>query len=612
VPEGNHVGDAMNHPPDFIRFEPFAELCERLAATAGKLEKRALMAAYLHPLPIPEAGLAALYLAGDAFPETDIRDLNVGGALLSRVLAKLSGATQPAMHAAYLRHGDLGGVAQELLIARNPPATLLLADVAEAFAAIAALSKPTARQQVVLTLLGRATPLEAKFLIKIILSDMRTGIKVSLVEEAIAAAYSVPIADVRRARMLNGNLPQVLNLAATGRLAEAQMKLFHPLGFMLASPVETVEEALKRFSTEVTEEGLEGPVIKEAQLEDKYDGIRAQIHCGAPEHPGRVALFSRSRDDMTESFPELVEAFAGFAEPLILDGEILAWNPETGRALPFSSLQARLGRKRVTAEMRTSIPVVFMAFDVLYTGGVMTMEKPLQERRRTLEELVEQEQPRTRVSSHLTASEQQGQLPFDAVAPGWPRLVLAPAIQLESVAQLEQAYVDARARGNEGVMLKARHSTYQPGRRGLAWLKLKRELATLDVVVTAAEYGHGRRAGWLSDYTFAVRDGDVLRNVGKAYSGVTDAEIARLTQFFLEHTLEDYGSIRAVEPLIVFEVAFNNVMRSDRHDSGFALRFPRILRIRDDKPVSEIDTLERVAEIYQSQPDKPVELAEDS
>jgi DNA ligase-1 len=602
----------MNHTTDFIRFEPFAELCEQLAATASKLAKRALMAAFLHPMPVPEAGLAALYLAGVAFPETDSRDLNVGGALLSNVLAKLSGASQSAMHAAYLRHGDLGGAAQDLLAARNVPATLMLTDVAEAFAAIAAVGKPAARQQITLTLLGRATPLEAKYLIKIILGDMRTGVKVSLVEEAIAAAYTAPIGEVRRARMLNGNLSQVLELAATGRLAEAQMKLFHPLGFMLASPVETVEEALKRFSTEAAEEGIEGPVIKEAQLEDKYDGIRAQIHCGAPEHPGRVALFSRSRDDMTASFPELVEAFAGFDQPLILDGEILAWNPETGRALPFSSLQARLGRKRVTAEMRTSIPVVFMAFDVLYTAGVMSMEKPLQERRRMLEELVEREQPRTQVSSHLTASEPQGELLFDAVPPGWARLVLAPAIQLESVAQLEQAYVDARARGNEGVMLKARHSTYQPGRRGLAWLKLKRELATLDVVVTAAEYGHGRRAGWLSDYTFAVRDGDVLRNVGKAYSGVTDAEIARLTQFFLEHTLEDFGSIRAVEPLIVFEVAFNNVMRSDRHDSGFALRFPRILRIRDDKPVSEIDTLERVAEIYQSQPDKPVEIAEDS
>jgi DNA ligase 1 len=255
-----------------------------------------------------------------------------------------------------------------------------------------------------------------------------------------------------------------------------------------------------------------------------------------------------------------------------------------------------------------------MAFDVLYAAGEMTMERPLKERRMVLEGLVEREQAFTRVGSRLNATGQQTELLFDTADEddGFARLELAPATQLESVAQLEQAYVDARARGNEGVMLKARHSTYQPGRRGLAWLKLKRELATLDVVVTAAEYGHGRRAGWLSDYTFAVRDGDVLRNVGKAYSGVTDAEIAQLTQFFLEHTVQDYGSVRAVEPLVVFEVAFNNVMRSDRHDSGFALRFPRILRIRDDKPVSEIDTLERVAEIYQSQPDKPVEANVDA
>jgi DNA ligase-1 len=609
VPDRNRVGDAMNHLSDFIRFQPFAELCQRLAETGGKLQKRALMAEYLRALPVSEAGLAALYLAGVPFPETDRRDLNVGGALLSRVIAQLSGATPAAMHAAYLRHGDLGGAAQDLLQARTVAPTLRLGDLAEAFAAIAGAGKPAAKQHITLTLLERATPLEAKYLIKIILGDMRTGIKASLVEEAIAASYGAAIAEVRHARMLNGNLPEVLELAAGGRLSEARMKLFHPLGFMLASPVETVEEALQRFSTEVAEEGIEGPLIKEAQMEDKYDGIRAQIHCGSPEHPGRVALFSRSREDMTASFPEIVEAFAGFDQPLVLDGEILAWKAD--RALPFSSLQARLGRKRVTAEMRGAIPVVFMAFDVLYSGGEMTMEKPLQQRRQVLEQLVERERSRTRVGSGSTASGQQTKLFLESEEDGFARLVLAPAVQLQSVAQLEQAYVDARARGNEGVMLKARHSIYQPGRRGLAWLKLKRELATLDVVVTAAEYGHGRRAGWLSDYTFAVRDGDVLRNVGKAYSGVTDAEIARLTQFFMEHTLEDFGSIRAVEPLVVLEVAFNNVMRSDRHDSGFALRFPRILHIRDDKPVSEIDTLERVAEIYQSQPDKPVDIAED-
>jgi DNA ligase-1 len=586
---------------------PFAELCDKLSQTGSKLEKRALMAAYLRSLPFPDAGLAALYLAGVPFPETDGRDLKVGGASLSRILGELSGASDAVMHAAYRRHGDLGGAAQDLLQARTIPPTLHLADVWEAFSAVAGAGKPAAKQRLVHDLLEKATPLEAKYLIKIMLGDMRTGIKVSLVEEAIAAAYDAPVAEVRTARMLNGNLPEVLELAAGGRLAEVRMKLFHPLGFMLASPVETVEEALQRFSVEVAEEGQSGvPVIKEAQMEDKYDGVRAQVHCGSPEHPGRVALFSRSREDMTVSFPEIVEAFAGFEEPLVLDGEILAWKED--RALPFSSLQARLGRKKVTAEMRANTPVVFMAFDLLFAHGETLMDQPLVERRRKLEALVAKEQPRTRVGIRLSSSTHQGELNFDtaADAEGMPRLRLSPAIQLESVDQLEQAYVDARARGNEGVMLKARHSTYQPGRRGLAWLKLKRELATLDVVVTAAEYGHGRRAGWLSDYTFAVRDGDALRNVGKAYSGVTDAEIAHLTNFFLQHTLEDYGGIRAVEPLVVLEVAFNNIMRSDRHDSGFALRFPRILRIRDDKPVSEIDTLERVAEIYESQPDKAV------
>jgi len=580
---------------------PFAELCDKLSQTGSKLEKRALMAAYLQSLPVAEAGLAALYLAGVPFPETDGRDLKVGGASLSRILSELSGASDAAMHAAYRRHGDLGGAAQDLLQARNVPPTLQLTDVNEAFASVAEAGKPAVKQRLVHKLLEMATPLEAKYLLKIMLGDMRTGIKVSLVEEAIAAAYEAPIALVRTARMLNGNLPEVLELAAEGRLEEARMRLFHPLGFMLASPVETVEEALQRFSVEVAGEGQTGvPVIKEAQMEDKYDGVRAQVHCGSPDQPGRVALFSRSREDMTMSFPEIVEAFAGFDQPLVLDGEILAWKDD--RALPFSSLQARLGRKRVTAEMRAATPVVFMAFDLLYARGETLMDLPLVERRKRLEALVAQEQPRTRVGIRLPSLTHQGELNFDTATEieGVPRLLISPAIQLESVDQLEQAYVDARARGNEGVMLKARHSTYQPGRRGLAWLKLKRELATLDVVVTAAEYGHGRRAGWLSDYTFAVRDGDALRNVGKAYSGVTDAEIAHLTNFFLQHTLQDYGGIRAVEPLVVLEVAFNNIMRSDRHDSGFALRFPRIARIRWDKPARDADRLESLEKLLRA------------
>jgi DNA ligase-1 len=564
------------------------------------------------------------------------------------------------------------------------PAILTIEDVAESFAGMAAAQGAAGgterRQGLLRDLLARATPLEAKYLIKLMLGDMRIGVKQAQVEEAIAVATERDLIAVRRAVMLLGDLSEVVRLAEADRLDEARMRLFHPLGFMLASPVDSVEEAMARFAEEVRAEqkgegGAEStpetegtsdsdtasqlqllrsaqddsplvkahvqpaptqahilpaltqahilPALTQAHIQDKFDGIRCQLHCGDPSQPGRVALFSRSRDDMTHSFPELTEAFANVTEPLILDGEILAWNSDPAatsqRALPFSSLQNRIGRKRVTAAMRQQTPVVFMAFDLLYRGESLLLEQPLAVRRAMLEEVCAAQAPNTVVGNTPTEAESphsQGALfadPAAAVEPdggAFARLVLAPIVRLSSAEQLEQAYVDARARGNEGVMLKAAASLYQPGRRGLAWLKLKRELATLDVVVTSAEYGHGKRAGTLSDYTFAVRDGDTLKNVGKAYSGLTDAEIARLSQYFHEHTIEDFGGWRTVEPTVVLEVAFNNLMRSDRHASGFAMRFPRIMRIRDDKPIEEIDTLARVEEVYNQQPDKPVDNAQ--
>ncbi len=630
-------------------FENFANLCQRLSATTKKLEKRAWMAEYLGSLPLEDAERAAQWLTGEPFSETDRRALNLGGASLSRVLKEITGANDKAMHAAYLRHGDLGGAAYELMGAKaQPAATIKLADVDGALDAIAGpAGKPqvtATKQRIFRELLLRATAVEAKYLVKLVSGDMRTGVKQAQVEEAIGVAYSRDLKQVRHALMLLGDLRRVVTMAAADRLGEARMQLFHPLGFMLASPVETVEEALDRFRQEVkAEEKGEGgasagsttgdeieeeagaasadmpeALMAQAQLEDKYDGIRAQLHCGDPDQPGRVALFSRSRDDMTLSFPEIAEAFSAVRKPLILDGELLAWSPardeNAGRALPFSSLQPRIGRKKVTAEMRAAMPVVFMAFDVLYAGGELMLGRTLQSRRKALVELVDQLQPQAIAGSEPVGAAVKNQAGlFEAAsaashaADAFERLVLAPAVDLHSTEQLEQAYVDARARGNEGVMLKAKGSLYQPGRRGLAWLKLKRELATLDVVVTSAEWGHGRRAQTLSDVTFAVRDGEELKNVGKAYSGLTDVEIAQLTAWFLEHTLEDFGSWRAVEPKIVLEVAFNNLMRSERHASGFAMRFPRILRIREDKPADEIDTLARVEEIYNGQPDKPVE-----
>jgi DNA ligase 1 len=588
-------------------FLELATLAEKLAGEAGRLKKRALIEIALGGVAaasLEDAGRFCLYLAGQPFAEADPRKLNAGGALLTRAVKAVSGCSDAALTAAYRRHGDLGAAAAEVW----PDALaegLTLVEVAEAFGVMAIARTTAVRAAAVEGLLGRARALEAKYLLKLMLGDMRIGVKQSLIEEAIGVASGADVVAVRHAVMLEADLARAVERAFGGTLGEARMRLFHPLGFMLASPVETPEEAVERFTSKDTDAGVH------AFLEDKYDGMRAQVHCGDPEQPGRVAVYSRNREDITESFPEIAEAFREVREPLMLDGELLGWNVAEGRALPFSVLGQRIGRKRVDRAMRRQVPVVFMVFDLLYEGGELVLPLPLRERRGRLEAVVERLRMVT-VAGWDAPAKLKGQAGlFDAaeeVAADAPlqRLMLSPTKLVESVEAIELAYVEARAQANEGVMLKAAGSAYVPGRRGLAWVKLKRELATLDVVITGAEFGHGRRAGLLSDYTFAIRgnDGELL-NVGKAYSGVTDAEIAELTEWMKAHTLEDYGHFRTVEPLRVIEVAFNNVMRSDRHASGFALRFPRILRLREDKPVEEIDTLERVEEVYQGQPDKP-------
>jgi len=609
-----------------------ALLAERLANESSRLKKRAAIAEAIVAVHAESggeaAGLFAQYLAGLPFPEADPRKLNAGGALLSRAVLAVSGATDAELGAAYRRHGDLGAAAFDLLQGSAVEPELTLAEVGEAFSGMASARTTAARAALAEGLLRRATPLETKYLLKLMLGDMRIGVKQSLVEEAIAVAAGAKVEEVRHAVMLEADLARATVRAFAGTLSEARMRLFHPLGFMLASPVDSPEEAVERFTK--SREGADAKHI-EAFLEDKYDGMRAQVHCGDPAQMGRVAIYSRNREDITESYPELAEAFAdvgrGEDTQLIFDGEILGWNfeaggeEERGRALPFAVLGERIGRKRVANELRARVPVVFMAFDLMCERGELILDRPLRERRNRLEAVMERIGGLTvsplRVDEEARSAQPSlfgSDIPIEA---GAPRLLLSPSSLVDSAEDIDRAYMAARARSNEGVMIKAAESVYLPGRRGLAWLKLKRELATLDVVVTGAEYGHGKRAGLLSDYTFAVRGPDYatsgeLLNVGKAYSGVTDAEIAELTEFFKQHTIEEFGHFRTVEPLIVLEVAFNNIMRSDRHASGFALRFPRILRLRPDKPVEEIDTVQRVEEIYQSQVDKPEPPAADA
>ncbi len=627
-----------------------AELCERIAATTRKTEKIAFLAEYFRSRELPDAAISAVFLSGRAFPAFDERTLQIGGSLLWKLVVELAAGAKSeqqiprglkpardnknimgaggtpegvpfqspgvrvqdpgvpfqnsgladgtvgvaplqnsseafALAAAYRQRGDLGAAAYDVLLAKAPAsATTTLREVRATFDQIAETRTATAKAAVLKALLERATALEAKYILKIITGELRIGLKESLVEEAIAKAYDQPPGRVQRANMLLGDIGATLQFAAEHRLDEARMRLFHPIGFMLASPAADAEEAFQYF--------------EHALVEDKYDGIRAQAHCGG----GQVRLFSRTLDDLTPSFPELVGPLSEFAGEVILDGEIVAWrdNQDGGHAMPFGEIQKRHGRKQVSAKLIAEVPIAYVVFDVLYAEGELTLDQPLSERERVLDRVfagANRLAPRPVVNA-------QGKLLFEAqveeaAASGW--VLRAPSVRADSAEQLEQYFEQAMARGNEGLMIKDLESPYMPGRRGRWWLKLKRELATLDVVVTAAVFGHGKRIHVLSDYSFAVRKGEELVNIGKAYSGLTDKEIADLTEWFLAHTTADHGHLREVEPKIVLEVAFNAIMRSDRHDSGFALRFPRIVRVRQDKLPKDIDTVEAVERIYKRQ-----------
>jgi DNA ligase-1 len=608
----------------------FAQTCEAVGGTPRKTEKVRIVADYLKARSQAEASVAALFFSGRVFPQYTETTLQVGGSLLWQAMKSLTGASDTALTAAYRKRGDLGAAAYDLLIkhelekAGPRRSELTLLDAEQRFREIAQARGPAPKLALVTDLLSRAVALEAKYLIKLMTGELRIGLRESLVEEAIAQAFGDLTSDaagnlkseikkVQRANMLLGDIGETLRLAAARALDQAKMRMFHPIGFMLATPAQSAEEAFAEF--------------QHAAVEDKYDGIRAQAHCGRTETGDlRVRLFSRTLDDVTESFPELVPALQAFTGDVILDGEIVAWSSDgdaseadadrgdatspasihpAGHALPFFDLQKRLGRKRVTAAMMREVPVAYVAFDVLYTGNELVIDRPLRERAALLDAVfagavaVKPVPVAAPQGTLVFAPEVEAGLAPDTAPQG--RVLRAPVQRADSPQQLDELFTAAQARGNEGLMIKDLESLYTPGRRGRTWLKLKRELATLDVVVTAAEYGHGKRVGVLSDYTFAVRSGDQLLNVGKAYSGLTDAEIAELTEWFIAHTIEDRGFVRLVEPKIVLEVAFNAVMRSDRHASGFALRFPRILRIRNDKPPEEIDTLERVEEIYNRQ-----------
>ncbi len=533
-------------PEAFARFAATAAI---VAGTTSKLEKIAALRDYFASVPADAAAMAAVFFTGRPFPQADPRTLNIGVALLRRAVLQATGASEADFRAIYARFRDTGDTV-EALLARSPSrvAALSLQELDERFARLAMARGPVEKIDQLQELLRQLTPAEGKYVVKIITGDLRIGLKEGLVEEAIAALTGRTLAEIREANLLCGDLGAVHRAAAAGNLAGITLQPFRPLQFMLASPEPTAEAILAR---------LPPPIW----LEEKYDGIRCQLHkVGA-----RAELFSRDLHRITAQFPDLAAEAARLPGDFIADGELLAWR--NGRALPFAELQKRIGRKGDDFFLGEEIPVGLSLYDLLWHNGQVLVKSPLRERRRQLEELIP--------SGHL-------------------KLQVAPVTTAHTSLEIEAAFLRARERGNEGLMAKDPASAYTPGRRGLAWVKLKKAYATLDVVVVAVEYGHGKRRDVLSDYTFAIRDTatDRLLTVGKAYSGLTDVEIAALTAHFLEHTLEVRGRVRVVQPDTVLEIAFDSIQPSTRHQSGYALRFPRIARIRNDKTPAEIDTLD--------------------
>ena len=544
------TSESTRATPKNARLDPneslaFASVGEKIGATTRKLEKVELLKNYFAALAPETLGPAAVAFTGRPFPSADGRTLNCGWAIIKAALLAISGMTEADYRATYQRYSDTGDTAQAILQGHTQHEPWPLSDWPRFFGELAATRGPLDKKTLLQARLARLDPVAAKFLLKIITGDLRIGLKEGLVEEALAAAFARPSEAIREANMLSGDLGATARAAREDTLEKLELRTFNPIHFMLASPEPTAEAIVER---------LGDPIW----VEEKYDGIRCQVH----KEGARVEFYSRELRRITGQFPDLAARVKEIPADFIADGELLAW--QEGRALPFAELQKRLGRKGDDFFLGAEVPVSLWLYDLIGAAGKSLLKLPLRERRAQLDAL-----------------------------PLVPRIERAPYQLVHGAVAVEAAFLQARQRGNEGLMAKDPTSIYLPGRRGLAWLKLKKAYATLDVVVVGVEWGHGKRRQVLSDYTFAIRDEatGALLPVGKAYSGLTDVEIAHYTEFFLQHTLEERGRYRLVQPVVVLEVAFDTIQKSDRHASGYALRFPRILRIRDDKPVSEIDTL---------------------
>ena len=523
-----------------------SELLESLTTTASRLKKIQLLSTFLQDRTNQELPLVTRWLSGSGIT-------HLGNVMIRQALLEVTGFPLAKYKTVSASQNDSARTAR-LLLEEAPlnPLAHSSKEVATYFDQLRRANGSLAKTHLLSRYLYQCHPAEGETMVRLLTGGLRAGAKEGLYEEAVAQAFDVSHSAIRYAAMLTGDLGEVAIAAKNKTLAEIQLRPGTPIKPMLASPTETAEDIIKWHDSK------DIPLW----LEPKYDGIRSQLHVT----PDGAHLFSRDLRSLDDEFPEILEA-ARALPPCLLDGELIAY--AEGKRLTFFDLQKRLGRKKIQGDLflGAAIPVKFMAFDCLYSRKAL-IDAPLEERRQALESL------------ELSA-------PFTPVP-----LIRPDGADIEA---LEREFKKAMSDDNEGLIAKNCSSSYQPGRRGQSWKKLKGVMPTLDCVVIAAQQGHGKRSGVLSDYTFALKDKESgeLRTLGKAYSGLTDDEIEDLTDHFQKTTIERISRrVVKVEPTIVLEIAFDKIRPSKRHDSGLALRFPRIKAIRRDKSLDEIDTLQ--------------------
>jgi len=554
-------------------FRTLAELCEKLEGTSKRLLMRDLVADFLKKLQANEVEPATSMLLGRAFPKWDQRTLEVSWATISGVIKRLTNIDWKDFREAFSSTGDIGAatkiifekmgkIRKQVMLFEEPLTILEVRRRLEAIAETAGYGSRERKERLLETLLGAATPLEANYLVKILIGEMRTGFFEGMMELAASEAFQIPLDDVQRASMLAGDIAEVAAIAkAKGKegVLNIRFQLFRPIKLMMAQMAVDVSEALREHKGK-------------SAFEYKLDGARIQIH----KLDDKVKVYSRRLTDVTESLPEVVQLIHDQVKPheAILEGEVIAVG-EDGSPLLFQHLMRRFRRVHNIEEMTKQIPIQLYLFDLLYLDGQNLITNPYLERRRKLEE----------ISGNISLTKQ---------------------VITTDPKEAERFLEEAINRGHEGLMAKKLDSPYTPGLRGKRWFKIKKALESLDLVIVAAEWGYGRRHGWLSDYYLAARDPETgeLLIVGKTFKGLTDKEIIQMTKRLKELAVkEEHGRVIVV-PKIVVEVAYNEIQKSPKYKCGMALRFARITRIRDDKSSEESDTIQKVKKIYEKQFEK--------